>query len=136
MREKSSILAGVAILVAWMSLDALIHRLFLAPLYEASPQLWRPFDQMNAALIWGVTFVLIGVFVGVYRLLVRPKSLRAGLALGAFLGLALGVASGLGTYIHMPVPLPLSLGWLVAGWLKGVVAGGILGATVADADRG
>src|SRR5262249_13826543 len=94
------LLAALAILVAWTTLDLLLHRLFLAPIYEANPNLWRPFDQMNVALIYAVTFILIGVFVGACKLLVRPKSLRAGLSLGAFIGLALGVSAGFGTYIH------------------------------------
>ena len=124
--------AGIAILVAWTLLDALTHRLFLAPIYEASPTLWRPFNQMSVALIYAVTVVLLGVFVGIYSLLVRPKSLRKGLELGAFVGLALGISSGFGTFIHMPIPLSLAWGWFIAGWLKGVVAGGILGAIITD----
>ena len=79
---KRPLLAGLAILIAWMLLDLLMHRLFLAPLYEASTELWRPFDQMNVALIYTVTIVLISVVVGIYGLLVRPKSLGTGLALG------------------------------------------------------
>ena len=65
--------AGLAILVAWMVIDVLMHRLFLAPIYEASAVLWRPLDQLNIALIYAVTFALIGVFVSIYWLLVRPK---------------------------------------------------------------
>ncbi len=122
----------MAILVAWALLDALIHRVFLAPIYEASSGLWRPFDQMNTALISAVTIALIAVFVGTDRLLVRPKSFRAGLALGAFVGAALGIASGFGTFIHMPIPLPLAWDWFVGGSLKGLVAGGILGAVITD----
>jgi hypothetical protein len=129
---KRPIVAGLAIFVAWMVFDALVHRLFLAPLYEASAGLWRPLDQMSWALIYTVTVVLIGVFVAVYTLLVRPKSLRAGLALGAFVGLALGISSGFGTFIHMPIPLALAWGWLVAGWVKGLVAGAIVGAAIVD----
>jgi len=33
---KRSLLAGFTILVAWMLLDLLIHRIFLAPFYEAT----------------------------------------------------------------------------------------------------
>ena len=124
--------AGLAILVAWMVIDALMHRLFLAPIYEASAVLWRPFDQLNIALIYAVTFVLIGVFVSVYWLLVRPKSLGTGMAMGAFVGLALGVSSGFGTFIHMPIPLSLAWGWFLGGWLKGLVAGGIVGAVIVE----
>ena len=123
---------GLAILVAWMVIDVLMHRVFLAPIYEASAVLWRPFDQLNIALIYAVTFVLIGVFVSAYRLLVRPKSLGTGIAMGAFVGLALGISSGFGTFIHMPIPLLLAWGWFLGGWLKGLVAGGIVGAMIVE----
>jgi hypothetical protein len=124
--------AGLAILVAWMVIDALMHRLFLAPIYESSAVLWRPFDQLNIALIYAMTFVLIAVFVSVYWLLVRPKSLGRGMAMGAFVGLALGISSGFGTFIHMPIPLSLAWGWFLGGWLKGLVAGGIVGAMIVE----
>ena len=133
---KRSLGAGIAILVAWTLLDTLTHRLLLLPLYEASSTLWRPFDQMSIGLIYAVTLVLVGIFIGAYSLLVRPKSLRAGLAFGAFLGLALGVSSGFGTFMHMPIPLPLAWGWFISGWLKGLVAGGITGAAITDRIRG
>jgi len=126
------LLASLAILVAWTLLDFPLHRFLLAPICDASPTLWRPFDQMNLALIYAVTFVLIGVFVGIYKLLVRPKSPRAGLLLGAFIGLALGVSAGFGTFIHMPIPLALAWGWFIGGWLKGLAAGAIVGAVIID----
>src|SRR5262245_51108520 len=106
--------------------------MFLAPIYASTPHLWRPFDQMNVALIYTVTFGLIAIFMASYRLLVRPKSLRAGLLLGLFLGLAVGASVGFGTYIHAPIPLALAWGWFIAGSMKGVAAGAILGALVTE----
>jgi hypothetical protein len=129
---KRPLLAGLAILVAWMLLDLLIHRLFLAPIYEATTSLWRPFEQMNVALIYLVTMALIGIFVGIYKRLVRPKSLGTGLELGACIGLALGIAVGFGTFIHMPIPLALAWGWFIGGSLKGLVAGAIVGAAIGE----
>ena len=79
-----------------------------------------------------MTFALIATFVATYALLVRPKSLRAGLTFGALIGVALGGASGFGTYIHMPIPLTLAWGWLIGGWLKAFVAGGIVGGLIED----
>jgi len=78
---------------------------------------------------------LIAVFLGIYELLVRPKSLAAGLYLGAFIGVALGVSAGFGTFIHMPIPLSLAWGWFIGGWLKGLAAGAILGALVTDSQN-
>jgi hypothetical protein len=132
LKMKRPLGAGLAMLVAWMVIDVLMHRLFLAPIYEASAVLWRPLDQLNIALIYGVTFALIGVFVSIYWLLVRPKSLGTGIAMGALVGLALGISSGFGTFIHMPIPLSLAWGWFIGGWLKGLVAGGIVGAMIGE----
>ena len=129
---KRPLLAGFAILIVWMLLDLLIHRTFLAPIYEATRNLWRPFDQMNVVLIYTATIVLAGVFVGIYTWLVRPKSPAAGFGLGAFVGLALGISVGLGTFIHMPIPSSVALGWFIGGWLKGLVAGAIVGAVIVE----
>jgi hypothetical protein len=126
------LLAGLSILAVWTLIDVLAHRLFLAPIYASTTHLWRPFDQTNVALIYTVTFGLIAIFVAAYRLLVRPKSLGAGLLLGLFLGLALGTSVGFGTYIHAQVPLALAWGWFIAGSIKGIAAGAILGALVTE----
>ena len=125
-------LAGISILFAWMLIDLLAHRLFLAPIYASSAHLWRPFDQLNITLIYAVTVGLIAIFVASFRVLVRPKSLCAGLLYGLFFGLALGTAVGFGTYIHAPIPLALAWGWFIAGTIKGVAAGAILGAVVTE----
>ncbi len=123
-------IAGISILIAWTLIDTLAHRQFLEPIYASAPHLCASFDQMNVALIYTVTFGLIAIFVAAYRVLVRPKSLRSGLLFGLFLGLALGTSVGFGTYIHAPIPLTLAWGWFIAGSIKGVAAGAILGAVV------
>jgi hypothetical protein len=129
---KRVLLSALSIFVAWTLIDLLLHRYFLAAMYEANSGLWRPFDQMNVGLIYVVTFVLIGTFLATYVLLVRPKSLRRGLAFGSFMGLALGVSAGFGSYIHSPIPLSLAWGWTIGGWLKAVAAGAIVGVLVPE----
>ena len=129
---KRLLLSGLAILIAWTVIDLLMHRLLLRPMYEENPGLWRPFEQLNVVLIYVVTFTLIGIFVATYRLLVKPQSLGRGVLFGTFLGVALGIGVGLGTYIHMPIPLALAWGWLIGGLLKGIAAGGILGALIRE----
>ena len=101
-------------------------------MYEETTNLWRPFDQLNILLIYIATFALIVIFVGTYRLLVRPKSLAVGLEFGAFIGLAIGIAVGLGTYIHMPIPQALAWGWFMGACLKFVVAGGFVGMLIRE----
>lgn len=133
---KHQLAAGAGIFVAWTILDVLAHRLVLAGLYESSPGgLWRPASEMSALLVTGVTLILIAVFVGMYQVLVRPKSVTAGIRLGGLLGLALGVSSGFGTYIHSPIPVAIAWSWFVHGTVKGLVAGIILGAWIHDDRR-
>jgi hypothetical protein len=43
-----------------------------------------------------------------------------------------GLSVGFGTYIHAPIPLALAWGWFIAGSIKGVAAGAILGAMVTE----
>jgi len=129
---KRVLLSCLFIFIAWTALDLLLHRFALASLYEQNPRLWRPVDQLNVALIYIVIFGLIAVFIGVYQILVRPKSLRAGIRLGAFMGFALGISAGFGTYIHMPIPFALACGWLIGGWLKGLAAGAIIGKLITE----
>jgi hypothetical protein len=132
---KRLLAAGIVILIVWLLLDVLIHQFLLRHMYEDNLSLWRPLDQMNVVLVFVVRFILIGVFVGTYWLLVRPKSLAAGIWLGAFLGLALGISVGFGTYIHMPIPQGLAWGWLIAGWLKGIAAGAVVGGIIIEPGR-
>jgi hypothetical protein len=130
---KRAVLSSVAIVIAWTLIDALAHRMLLQSLYAENPNLWRPFAEMNTVLIAAATFILVAVFVIGYKALVFPKSLKSGLSFGGLLGLALGTASGLGTYIHSPIPPTLACGWWVLGIVKGLVAGGILGAAMSQA---
>jgi hypothetical protein len=124
---KRIVAATFAILVAWSALDYLLHGVILRRTYEATSALWRPTAGMNLVAIYVVIFVLIGCFVSAFTILVRPRTFTRGVTLGGILGLALGIASGFGTYIHMPIPLTLAWSWFVGGWIKGIVAGAIVG---------
>lgn len=127
---KQTIWAGLAIFVAWTILDFVLHGLLLRSTCEATASLWRPLNELNQALIFLVTLVLIACFVLIYALLVGPKLLTRGLRYGALFGLATGIAAGFGTYIHMPIPLALAWSWFLGGWIKAIAAGAMVGALV------
>jgi len=129
---KRLFVAGIAVFVAWTLLDALAHRMLLQPLYESNAGIWRPISEMNPVLIGVFTALLIIVFLTAYKVLVRPKSLVAGLYLGGLLGAALGASAGFGTYIHSPIPLAIAWGWFVLGTVKGLIAGVILGVLIRE----
>ena len=61
--------ASVGILVAWATLDTLAHRLWLAPMYAARPELWRSGETIQPGLVVLATGVLAAVFVTLYTCL-------------------------------------------------------------------
>jgi hypothetical protein len=124
---KQMIWAVLAILVAWLILDFLLHRLLLRSTYEGAANLARPIEQLNIPLVYFVMLVLILSFVLIYALLIEPKSLALGIKFGVLFGLAISISSGFGTYIHMPIPLGLAWSWFLGGWIKAIVAGVIVG---------
>jgi hypothetical protein len=124
---KQMIWAVLAILVAWLILDFLLHRLLLRSTYEAAANLARPTEQLNIPLVYFVMLVLILSFVLIYGLLIEPKSLTLGIKFGVLFGLAISISSGFGTYIHMPISLGLAWSWFLGGWIKAIVAGVIVG---------
>ena len=127
---KRTILAVVAVFVAWSVLDVIIHGILLESTYEATASLWRPMDEMNMSLMYGVTLVFTACFVLIYGLLVEPKSLASGLKFGALFGLAVGISMGLGSYIYMPIPVTLAWSWLFGTLFEAIVAGAIVGAII------
>ena len=79
---KRMVLAAIAVFVAWQALDFIIHGLLLMKSYEATASLWRPMNEMRFGVMRGVGFVASVTFVCLYALLIRPKSVEAGLKYG------------------------------------------------------
>lgn len=132
---KRTLLASLAIFVAWTIVDIPLHRVILRDTYESTTILWRPENQMNIPLIYLVILALIVSFVMIYRFLIETKSLASGIRFGMLYGFATGISVGFGTYIHMPVPLTLAWGWFIGGLVKGIAAGAIVGAIIKPGTR-
>ena len=126
---KRILLAIVAVFVIWTALDFVIHNLILGPTYEATAKLWRPMDQMKMGLMQVVGIVGSCLFVLIYALLIRPKSLAAAVKYGLLFGLATGIPMGFGTYSYMDIPIHLAVVWAVGSLVKavaGAVAAGFI----------
>lgn len=132
---KRILLASFLILVVWVLADLLLHNIFLAPLYQQDPHLWRPLNQMNVALVFVVRLALLGSFVASYVWLVRPWTLFTGVVFGVLTGLALGIAVGFGTYVHSPIPLAMAWAWFFAAIIKTAAAGLIAGLLMREAPQ-
>lgn len=126
---KRNLLAVIAIFVAWSILDYLIHGIMLASSYEATANLWRPMEEMNPLLCYGVKLGFTICFVLIYDLLISNKSLQNGIKFGLLLGLGNGLVD-LGSYVYMPIPLTMAGAWLAAALIQTGIAGAIVGAMI------
>lgn len=127
---KRTVLAVVAVFVAWSILDFILHGVLLQPTYMATASLWRPMEEMNMPLMYFVTLVVSTSFVLIYGLLVGQKSLVAGIEFGVLFGLASGISMGFGSYSYMPIPLMLAWSWFFGSLIQAIAAGAIVGAII------
>jgi hypothetical protein len=124
------ILAIATVFISWSILDFVLHGFLLRSSYEATANLWRPMDQMNMPLMYLVTLASAACFVLIYGLLVKGKSVTAGVEFGLLWGLAAGISMGFGSYTFMPIPVNLALGWFLGCWFEAIAAGVIAGALI------
>ena len=125
---KRTILAVIAVFIAWSILDFVIHGVLLQSTYEATANLWRPMDEMNMPLMYLVTLAYTACFVAIYGLLVREKSFATGIKFGGLFGLAAGISMGFGSYSFMPIPLTLAWSWFFGVLIQSLVAGALMAA--------
>ncbi|MGB0448951.1 MAG: hypothetical protein ACPGF6_00065 [Porticoccaceae bacterium] len=123
---KPNLLAIIAVFVVWSILDFLIHGMLLQSTYEATADLWRPMEEMNPILCYGVKLGFSICFVLIYDLLISEKSLQNGIKFGLLLGLGNGLMA-LGSYVYMPIPLLLAEAWLAAAIVQTGISGAIVG---------
>ncbi len=123
---KRNILTMLAVFVLWGVLDFVLHGVLMTKMYMASAPLWRPMDEINLGLIYLVTLISAGCFVGIYSLLAGPRSLQGALRYGLLFGIGAGVSAGLGSYAIMPIPPAMAVIWCL-----GLVVESLAGAWLA-----
>jgi len=125
---KRTLLAGVAVFVAWEILDFVIHGLILQPTYATVPGLFRPPAEMKVVLMAIVALIAAFAFAAAYAWFVNPKSAMTGLKYGLVVGFGGGVSMGYGSFSAMPIPYVMALAWFLGTWIEFAVAGLIVGA--------
>lgn len=129
---KRTILAVVAVFLAWSLLDVVIHQLLLMGEYGATADLWRPPAEMMIELIYVVTLISAVVFVGIYKFLICRKELGRAVQYGLLFGVAIGIGMGYGSYAVMPLTHKIAMVWFLGSVVQGGVAGALLGLIVKE----
>ena len=129
---KRTILAVVAVFLAWSLLDVVIHQLILMGEYGATADLWRPPDEIMIGLIYVVTLISATVFVSIYKFLICRKEMGRAIQYGLLYGVAVGIGMGYDSYAVMPLTQTIALTWFLGTVVQGGVAGALLGLIVKE----
>jgi hypothetical protein len=123
--RKAIVIATIVLFIVWSAMDAVLHGILLAPIYEATAALWRPVAEMKQGVLFGTTFIAALFFVLLYGEGFARRGMGATLRFGVYFGIAVGVGMGFGTYAAQPIPLALATSWLV-GTIVETVVGALL----------
>ena len=122
-----TMLAVCAVFVAWTGLDFVIHGVVLASAYSATPQLWRPMEEMKVGLMNLVVLIAAASFVLIYAWLITEKSLKTAVKYGILFGIGSGISMGYGSYAAMPLQYTIAFWWFFGRLLESMAAGWIIG---------
>jgi len=128
---KRTILAVVAVFVAWSVLDFILHGMILRSTYEATASLWRPMEEFKWVLNYIVVLISAACFVIIYARMITERGMNTALLYGLVFGIGAGVSMGYGSYSVMPIPYHLALAWflgtvvmaVVGGWVAWLIVG-------------
>ena len=129
---KRTLIATLAVFIAWQALDFVIHGLILMKAYQTTSPLWRLMPEMKRGLMMVVGLIASFTFTWVYARYVSRKCLLRGLGYGFWFGLGAGVSMGYGTFAVMPIPYYMAFTWFAGTVVKACVAGLIVGALLKD----
>ncbi len=125
------VLSVVAVFIFMFAYEFVVHGHLMMPLYNETPQLWRPEAEMQANLFpWGILSG-VGLALVVTWLFTRHyenKGLHEGVRFGLWLGLLMGVMQ-FGAYNYLPISLNLALAWFAVMLVEGIGMGVVLSLT-------
>ena len=124
---KRTILAVLAVFVAWSVLDFIIHGLVLGSLYAATPSLWRPMAEMKTGLMYVTVLVAATAFVFIYARFITNKGVKTAVLYGLVYGIGTGISMGYGSYSVMPIPYVMAFVWFAGSVTEAVAAGLVAG---------
>ncbi|MCK6418345.1 MAG: hypothetical protein L6Q57_05320 [Alphaproteobacteria bacterium] len=116
-----SVIIGFAFLFGY---QYVMHGIWLMPVYELTPQLWRPVAEMQALFPWCIgtklaTVIIIGL---IYTRNHEGKGIMEGVRFGVLIGALMGVMM-MSSYLWMPISLDLAMKWLAVGFGEGLGLG-------------
>jgi hypothetical protein len=123
MNTKRFVLASLAVFVAGMILDYLVHMVILKGAYESLAAIWR--QEMNS-LMWLMyvgSLIFAFLFVYIFTKGHENKGIMEGVRYGLIIGLFFILPTASGQYAMYPIPFSLAVQWFVYGLIEFIIFG-------------
>jgi hypothetical protein len=121
-KNKSYVLSVAAVFATIVLYDFVVHQNFLMDMYQRTEDVWRPIDDMNMISMFASQLFFAVMFVFIFSRNYENRGVQEGVRFGMYIGLLLA-ALNLGTYSYLPIPFGLTLCWMLAALVKGLVCG-------------
>jgi len=129
-------LSCLAVFAVYQVYSFLVNSVWLADLYEATADVWRPEAELMSKMwimfltsaIWSVMFCYIFVRGR------EGRGLFEGMRFGLMIGIFFSLTQSYELYAVLPIPYELTLSWFLSGMGFSIVAGMIAAAIYKPAD--
>ncbi|MHB1050944.1 MAG: hypothetical protein ACYC09_12760 [Bacteroidota bacterium] len=123
---KKILIGWVAVFVAMMVMDFVIHGVILEKAYQETSALWRPDMQ---SLMW--VYYVIGLvgsffFAFIFSKGYEGKGIAEGARYGLYIGIWMSMGMAYGTYGMVAIPYSMAIQWFFYGIIEYVIGGIIL----------
>jgi hypothetical protein len=123
MNTKRYFVASLAVFVAAVVLDYVIHGVILKSAYEATKTIWRPDVDSKAWIIALVDFIIAFPFTYIFVKGYEGKGIMEGVRFGTVVGVLICVPMSYGTYAMLPMPYSLAFQWFLYGLIETILMG-------------
>jgi hypothetical protein len=121
----SIIISLLIIFVIWSILDFVVHLFILAKDYEESMEVWR--NNMKLPLLYLSTFLMTGIFITIYAMLIPNHNMHSSLTYSLILGFGVGFSASFSSYASSPIPFRMAMTQFINFMIKYALAGIVIG---------
>ncbi len=120
----------IAVFIAMVILNAIIHSLILGPTYQSDEMknIWRTDMQAKMWIYYIVYLITSFFFVLIFSKGYTGKGIIEGVRYGIYIGFLMSVPMAYATYVMIPIPYSVAVQWFIYGMLQYIILGIIVAA--------
>lgn len=120
----------IAVFIAMVIINALIHSLILGPTYQSDEMknIWRTDMQAKMWIYYIVYLITSFFFVLIFSKGYTGKGIIEGVRYGIYIGFLMSVPMAYATYAMIPIPYSIAVQWFIYGMIQYIILGIIVAA--------